>query len=65
MYGGVQCDMLSKDDASHMNARATLPNGRSVKQTGGRTGCIINFLEPSYFWTPLYILKLDERILIS
>jgi hypothetical protein len=33
MYG-VYCDILSKDGASHMNARATLLNGRTVKANG-------------------------------
>jgi hypothetical protein len=34
MYG-VYCDNLSKDGASHMNARATLSNDRTVKLNGG------------------------------
>jgi hypothetical protein len=33
----VQCDILSKDGASHMNARATLSNGRTAKENGGVT----------------------------
>lgn len=31
MYG-VQCDILSKDGASHMNARATSLNGTTMKK---------------------------------
>jgi hypothetical protein len=36
IYGG-QCDILSKDGVSHMNARATLSNGMTVEQNGGGT----------------------------
>jgi hypothetical protein len=32
---GVYCDVLSKDGASHMNARATSSNDRTVKENGG------------------------------
>jgi hypothetical protein len=45
MYG-VLCDILAKDDASHMNARATIPNSRTVKRNGGGTVC--NFFPPLY-----------------
>jgi hypothetical protein len=31
----VYCDILSKDNANHMNARATLSNGKTVKINGG------------------------------
>jgi hypothetical protein len=43
----VQCDILSKDGASHMNARATLSNGRTVKEHGGETVCIDSAYEES------------------
>jgi hypothetical protein len=33
----VQCDILSKGNAGHMNARAALSNGREVKENGGGT----------------------------
>jgi hypothetical protein len=37
MYG-MYCDILSKDGASHKNARVIiLPNGRTVKENGGET----------------------------
>jgi hypothetical protein len=44
MYG-MQCDILSKDGASHMHARATLSNGRKVKENGGGRVCI-HFMDP-------------------
>jgi hypothetical protein len=34
---GVYCDVVSKDGTSHMNARATLSNGRTVGENGGGT----------------------------
>jgi hypothetical protein len=34
---GVQFDILSKDGPSYMNARATVPNDRTVEENGGRT----------------------------
>jgi hypothetical protein len=37
---GVQCDIFSKDGASHVNTRATLSNERTVKENGGQTVCI-------------------------
>jgi hypothetical protein len=36
MYS-VYCDVLSRDGTSHMNARATLSNGRTVTENGTRT----------------------------
>jgi hypothetical protein len=36
----VYCDILSKDGASHVNARATLSNGWTLKENGGGTVCI-------------------------
>jgi hypothetical protein len=48
----VQCDSLSKDDASHMNTRATLPNGRTVKKVAER--CVYIFFAALYkFWVYL------------
>jgi hypothetical protein len=32
-----QCDIFSRDGASHMNARATSSNGETVKGNGGVT----------------------------
>jgi hypothetical protein len=32
---GAYSDILSKDGTSHMNARATLSNGRTIKGNGG------------------------------
>jgi hypothetical protein len=44
MYS-MLCDILSKNAASHMNARATLLNGKTVKENSGRMGpfCIYHF----------------------
>jgi hypothetical protein len=42
----VQCDIRSKDYASYMNARVTLPNGRTVKE--GKITLCIHFLAPLY-----------------
>jgi hypothetical protein len=43
---GLCCDIPSRDGASHVNARATLSNGRTIKENGG--GKVhINFLGPS------------------
>jgi hypothetical protein len=36
MYGAY-CDIISKDGDSHMNARATLSNCRTVKENGDGT----------------------------
>jgi hypothetical protein len=47
MYG-VYCDILSKDGASHMNARATLSNGRTVKKMAAER-CVYIFLGPYVF----------------
>lgn len=33
----VYCGIVSKDGAGHMNARATLSNGRTVRQSGDGT----------------------------
>jgi hypothetical protein len=44
----MQYDILSKDGASHMNARATLSNGRTLKENGGGTVC-------THFFGPVYI----------
>jgi hypothetical protein len=39
----VYSDILSKGVASHVNARATLSNGRTVKENGGGTVCMYRF----------------------
>jgi hypothetical protein len=39
MYS-VYCDVRSKDGVSHMNARAILSYGRTVKENCGETVCI-------------------------
>jgi hypothetical protein len=31
------CDTLTRDDAGHMNIGATLTNGRTVREYGGRS----------------------------
>jgi hypothetical protein len=39
MYG-VQCDILSRDADSQMNARTTLSNGMTVKGNGSGTAVV-------------------------
>jgi hypothetical protein len=58
MYG-VQCDILSKDGVSHMNARATLSNGRTVKQNGG--GTVVVRATQDNFEEVLEILKMCAK----
>jgi hypothetical protein len=55
MYG-VQYDILSRDGASHMTARATLSNGWTVKENCGGTVCI-------YFWPPSLSVYSDSPII--
>jgi hypothetical protein len=41
----VQCDILSKGEASHRNARAILSNGGTVKENGTER-CVYIILGP-------------------
>jgi hypothetical protein len=52
VISGVWCDILSKDGASHMSARATLSNGRAVNENGGGTVVIRAMQMYVHFWGP-------------
>jgi hypothetical protein len=49
-YINDEVEPSCKDGASHMKARATLSNGRTVKENSGGTVCIY-----SYLFGPVYI----------
>jgi hypothetical protein len=51
---GVECDILSKDGASYVNARAILSNGRIVKENGSGTAVFRATEVYTYihFWGP-------------
>jgi hypothetical protein len=60
----VWCDILSKDGASRMNARATLSNSRIFKENIGGTVCIHGFGSLCIIGTcPLRILGGNPNIL--
>jgi hypothetical protein len=54
----VLCDIPSKNGASHMNARATISNGRMVKENGGGTVCMHTF-------APLYVNILKTELILG
>jgi hypothetical protein len=50
MYS-VEWDILSKDGTCHMNAYATILNGRIGKAIGSRMVCVLFFGLLTFFWT--------------